>query len=106
MLYATVTRKIEIMSEQSRYRPWLKELLVSVWAIDAFTLQLRLLVKQIEFIEDQISIIEEAINKVMEELHPKGADYRYVLETIPGIGPTSAAAIIGEIGGINRFPAS
>ena len=42
----------------------------------------------------------------MEELHPKGADYRYVLETIPGIGPTLAAAIIGEIGGINRFPAS
>ena len=33
----------------------------------------------------------------MEELHPKGADYRYVLETIPGID-LLAAAIIGKSG--------
>jgi len=73
-------------------------------AMDAFTLQLRLLVEQIEFIEDQISIIEEAIDQVMEELRPQDADYRHVLETIPGIGTILAAAIIGEIGDINRFP--
>ncbi len=72
-------------------------------ALDAFTLQLRLLVEQIEFIQDQIAIIEEAIDQVMEELRPQGADYRHVLETIPGIGATLAAAIIGEIGDINRF---
>ena len=73
-------------------------------AIDAFTLQLRLLVEQIEFIEDQISIIEEAIHQVMEELRPQDAHYRHVIETVPGIGPTLAAAIIGEIGDIHRFP--
>ena len=73
-------------------------------AIDAFTLQLRLLVEQIEFIEDQISIIEEAIDQVMEELRPQDASYRHVIETVPGIGSTLAAAIIGEIGDIHRFP--
>ncbi len=73
-------------------------------AIDAFTLQLRLLVEQIEFIEDQIKIIEEAINQVMEELRTEDTEYRHVLETVPGIGSTLAAAIIGEIGDIQRFP--
>jgi len=73
-------------------------------ALDAFTLELRLLVEQIEFIEEQISVIEDAIDKVMEELRPnKDTAYRHVLETIPGIGPVLAASIIGEIGDINRF---
>ena len=74
-------------------------------ALDAFTLQLRLLVEQIEFIEDQVSVIEEAIDQVMEELRPGlDAPYRHVLETIPGIGPVLAAAIIGEVGDVTRFP--
>lgn len=74
-------------------------------ALDAFTLQLRLLVEQIEFIEEQVLVIEEAINQVMEELRPSiDVPYRHVLETIPGIGPVLAAAIIGEVGDITRFP--
>ena len=74
-------------------------------ALDAFTLQLKLLVEQIEFIEEQVKIIEEAINQVMEKLRPKDStDYRHVLETVPGIGPVLAAAIIGEVGDIHRFP--
>jgi len=74
-------------------------------ALDAFTLQLRLLVEQIEFIEEQIRVIEDAINEVMEELRPsEDTPYRHVIETIPGIGPVLAAAIIGEIGDISRFP--
>jgi transposase len=56
-------------------------------ALDAFTLELRLLVEQIEFIEEQISVIEEAIDQVMEEMRSsKDTNYRHVLETIPGIG--------------------
>lgn len=74
-------------------------------ALDAFSLQLRLLIEQIEFIEEQIKVLEEAINQVMEELRPsKDTPYRHVIETIPGIGPVLAAAIIGEIGDISRFP--
>lgn len=61
--------------------------------------------EQIEFIEEQVDVIEEAIDQVMEELRPGlDAPYRHVLETIPGIGPVLAAAIIGEVGDITRFP--
>lgn len=78
-------------------------------AVDAFALELRLLLDQIEFIEEQIGALEEAINIVLEELAqqnhdrdlPEGA--HHVIETNPGIGPVLAAAIIGEIGDISRF---
>ena len=78
-------------------------------AVDAFALELRLLLDQIEFIKEQIGALEEAINIVLEELAqqnhdrdlPEGA--HHVIETIPGIGPVLAAAIIGEIGDISRF---
>jgi len=72
---------------------------------DAFALQLRLLLAQVEFIEEQIAEIEEAIEQVMEELRAcQDQPYRHVIETVPGIGPVLAAAIIGEIGDIERFP--
>jgi len=35
---------------------------------------------------------------------PDEQPYRHVLETIPGIGSVLAAAIIGEVGDISRFP--
>lgn len=73
-------------------------------ALDAFTMQLRLMVEQIEFIEEQIKVIEEAIEQVMEEFRPTpDTPYRHVIETIPGIGPVLAAAIIGELVDANNF---
>ena len=40
----------------------------------------------------------------MEVMHPNDeTPYRHVTETIPGIGPVLAAAIIGEVGDITRF---
>lgn len=79
-------------------------------AVDAFSLELKLLLDQIEFIEEQIRALEKAIQLVLEELKneneashlPEGA--RHIIETVPGIGPVLAAAIIGEIGDIHRFP--
>jgi transposase len=74
-------------------------------ALDAFTLELKLLVEQIEFIEEQIAILEEAIVQILEQFRTDPEQpYRHVLETIPGVGPVLAAAIIGEIGDISRFP--
>jgi transposase len=78
-------------------------------AVDAFALELKLLLDQIEFIENQISAIEQAIDEAMAELAavnqpqalPKGV--YHVIETIPGIGRVLAAAIIGETGEIDRF---
>jgi transposase len=74
-------------------------------ALDAFTLELKLLVEQIEFIEEQVNILEEALLEVLEEFRVDPEQpYRHVLETIPGVGPVLAAAIIGEVGDISRFP--
>lgn len=78
-------------------------------AVDAFALELKLLLDQIEFIENQISAIEQAIEEAMAELAamnqstdlPEGV--YHVIETIPGIGRILAAAIIGETGDIGRF---
>jgi transposase len=78
-------------------------------AVDAFALELRLILSQIEFIEAQISDLESAIKLAMEELqsqHAPGSlegEQHHVIETIPGIGTILAAAIIGEIGDIHRF---
>lgn len=78
-------------------------------AVDAFALELKLLMQQIEFIEEQIQTLEAAIEVVLGELSAQDVpgslsrDYHHVIETIPGIGPTLTAAIIGEIGDIRRF---
>src|SRR5690625_435805 len=79
-------------------------------AVDAFALELKLLMAQIEFIEEQIHALEDAIEAILEELRanenaadalPQGV--HHVIQTIPGIGPVLAAAIIGEVGDIHRF---
>ncbi len=60
--------------------------------------------EQVEFIQDQIRTVEEALDQVMEEFRPDPeSEHRHVIETIPGIGPVIATAIIGEIGDIQRF---
>src|SRR5690625_479716 len=78
-------------------------------AVDAFAFELKLLMAQIEFIEEQISALEDAIKAVLDELRTdEGPDdlpecVQHVIQTIPGIGPILAAAIIGEVGDIHRF---
>jgi len=66
------------------------------FALDSFTLQLRLLMEQLEFLEEQLNTIDQEIAQLM-----KGVDS--VLLSLPGIGITLAAAIHAEIGDIQRF---
>lgn len=78
-------------------------------AVDAFSLELRMLMDQIEFIESQVEQLEDAISIVMDELARENnassdQGYHHVIETAPGIGPVLAAAIVGEVGDISRFP--
>jgi transposase len=78
-------------------------------AVDAFALEIKLLLAQIEFIEEQIQTIEEAIQLALEDYRAEfpcdrlPANYRHVIETVPGLGPVLTAAIIGEVGDIGRF---
>ena len=63
---------------------------------DAFAFQLRILIEQIEFTEKQLDEIEKKIAQQLKKINS-------VILTIPGVGPTTGAIILGEIGYISRF---
>jgi len=63
---------------------------------DTFSFQLRAMLEQMKFIEQQVSDTEKEIKSVMDRLNSP-------ITTIPGIGPTLGAVILGEIGDIRRF---
>jgi len=65
-------------------------------ALDAFRLELRLLLEQIEFIEAQIQQIGTKVKELMK-------DMKTYITTIPGIGEVLGASILSEIGDISRF---
>jgi transposase len=65
------------------------------YALDAATFSVQLLMAQMAFRDQQIAAIDEQLATLV----PKHAP----ILTIPGIGPTLAAAILGEIGEITRF---
>lgn len=66
------------------------------FAQDTFALQLKMLLGQIKFIEAQIYDLEREIEILLEKLQSP-------ITTIPGMGPITAATVLGEIGDINRF---
>lgn len=66
------------------------------FCIDSLTLQLKLLIQQINFIEDQVKDIEEQIIITIDKVNSP-------ITSIPGISYITGAVILGEIGDINRF---
>ena len=66
------------------------------FAQDAFVFQLRSMIDQLSFLEEQIKRTEEEIAQLMASLHS-------VIETVPGIGTVLGATILGEIGDIQKF---
>ena len=65
-------------------------------ALDAFKLELKLILAQIEFIEAQIDQIDLNIKELMKNI-------KSLITTIPGIGDILGASILAEIGDIKRF---
>jgi transposase len=63
---------------------------------DSFTFQLRMMLEQIKYIEAQVKDIEAEIKRIMMELATP-------ITTIPGIGKTLGAVILGEIGDVTKF---
>ena len=63
---------------------------------ETFSFQLKLLIEQICFIEDQVHSVEQEIDNILTQMNSP-------ITTIPGIGRVNAAVILGEIGDINRF---
>ena len=63
---------------------------------DSFTFQLRMMIEQIKYIESQVKDTETEIKCIMQALAAP-------IMTIPGIGKTLGAVILGEIGDITKF---
>lgn len=66
------------------------------FAKNSFTFQLKALIEQISFIENQVKETETEISSIMEKLESP-------ITTITGIGNVTGAAIISEIGDISKF---
>ncbi len=64
---------------------------------DAARLELHCLLNQIEFLEGQVADVDAALDTLLQQTEQH-------LTTIPGISSTLAAALLGEIGDISRFP--
>ncbi|MBL7574438.1 Transposase [Peptoniphilus asaccharolyticus DSM 20463] len=66
------------------------------FCMDSFRLQIKMLIGQISFIQNQVLDVEKEIEILLEKLNSP-------INTIPGIGSVNAATILGEIGDIKRF---
>ncbi len=66
------------------------------FCLDSFSFQLKLLIEQISFIENQVKDVESEISLLIEKINTP-------ITSIPGIGMVTAATILGKIGDINRF---
>ena len=67
-------------------------------ALDSLTLQLKILLKTLEFTESQLKVVDMQISPLVDD--------SCVLLTLPGVSKTIAAAILSEIGDIKRFKTS
>lgn len=86
----TASKKIAALSDKA------KSSFGITFCLDSFSLQLKLLIEQISFIENQVKDVETEISSLVEKINTP-------ITTIPGIGKITAAIILGEIGDINRF---
>ncbi|HBG4224317.1 TPA: IS110 family transposase [Clostridioides difficile] len=66
------------------------------FCMDSFRLQIKMLIEQISFIQNQVLDVENELSTILEKLNSP-------ITTIPGIGQVNAATILGEIGDIKRF---
>jgi len=66
------------------------------FAKDAFAFQIKQIISQINFIEDQLKELETKISDLLHRTNQ-------VITTIIGVGDVLGAIIIGEIGDISRF---
>jgi transposase len=65
---------------------------------DAAQLQVRCLLAQIDLLEEQRHLVDDALAQLMAQVPQH-------LTSIPGVGPTTGAALLAEIGDIQRFDA-
>ena len=67
------------------------------FCMDSFSLQIKMLIEQISFVQNQVLDVEKEIEILLEKLNSP-------ITSIPGIGCVNVATILGEIRDIKRFP--
>ena len=79
-----------------------KESIYSGKAYEARGMALRILIDQIHSFEDKIKEIDEKIDEILSSNEPSSPQKR--LLSIPGVGPKTVAAFLGEVGNdVSRF---
>lgn len=58
--------------------------------MDSLPLQIKLLIEQIQFIENQVNTVEGEIESLMRKMNSP-------IPTTPGIGPVTGATILGKL---------
>lgn len=96
MALSEITMKKFAVNKISQLSSMAKRSFGVTFCLDSFTLQLKLLIEQINFIENQVKDIEDQISNLLDII-------KSTITTIPGIGKVTAATILGEIGDISRF---
>lgn len=66
---------------------------------EAFKIEIDILIQRMEIFQKQIDYLEDKISEIVET-------FDTYLFTIPGIGKTTGAAILSEIGDIQNFPSA
>jgi transposase len=66
---------------------------------DAIHIEMQCLLDQLDLLQEQIQLIDQSISDLM-------AQTPQFITTIPGVGPVTGAAILAEIGDVNRFESS
>ena len=64
--------------------------------VDAVRVQMQCLLQQIDLLQEQVAQLDAALAELMDQIP------QYIT-SIPGIGPVTGAAILGEIGDVHRF---
>lgn len=67
------------------------------FATQALVFELKLLLQQVSFLKEQLDELTIEITHILEHVPQQ-------ITTIPGVGAVTAAAIIGELGDLTRFP--
>ena len=65
---------------------------------DAAQLQVRCLLAPIDLLEEQRHLVDDALAQLRDQIPP-------YITSVPGVGPTTGAALLAEIGDIHRFDA-
>jgi len=69
--------------------------------VESFKIELQILIARLKMCEEQIKYLEQKISKIVSQF----PEYKYIF-SIPGIGQSTGATIIAEIGDINKFRSS